>query len=182
MRGRTTSALAAALLTAAVATGCGSSSSLPSAQGSSSTPSTSSAQSHPTPGQSCITPGDDSGVVGLPACQTQAPVYPPSPTASPAGFHRLTYSHQPGPVPQAPTVTLTGPDGGTVGLTLQSVTTASGVHASIGATAGGKNLAWHTVSEGDNLTEAGFAFHIIKIWVMPTASTDAVDLTATPVG
>ncbi|WP_194925936.1 hypothetical protein [Catenulispora pinisilvae] len=179
---RSISALGAALLTAAVAAGCGSSGSEPSTQTPGTSSTTSAAPSQPTTGQTCLTPGDDSGITGLPACETQAPQYPPSPTASPTGFQRLTYAHEPGPVPQAPTVTLTRSDGTKVELTLEWAGATSGVQARISIAAQEKQPVVHTVAEGDNVVEAGYTFHIIKIWVMPTPATDAVDLTATPVG
>ena len=130
-------------------------------------------------------PGADSDVPGLPACETRPPDYPQAPSASPRGFHRLTYSHEPGPVPQQATLRLTRPDGVQVAVTLESVDKKPArAQADIGIQAVPATTPpkWQTVTEGATLTAAGFTFHILKIWAMDTPSTDAVDLIATPVG
>jgi hypothetical protein len=79
-----------------------------------------------------------------------------------------------------PTVALTRPDGVQVNLTLAQAV--AGPTAKIGIAAAGATTTWHTVGEGADFTEAGFTVHVLKIWLMPTPATDAVDLVATPVG
>lgn len=184
MSRRIAPALGGALLTVALAAGCGSGSH-PASQGPTSAPPQETASTPPEPssGQTCVTPGSNPGMVGLPACDTQAPELPPAPTASPAGFQRLTFTHQPGPVPQGPSVTLTRADGVPVALTLEFAgPAAGGAQATIGITAGGKASPVRKVADGDDFTDAGYTFHIVKIWVMSTPAGDAVDLIATPAG
>lgn len=184
MSRRIASTLGGTLLTVALTAGCGSGSH-PSSQGPTSAPprETTSTPAQPNDGLTCLLPGSDPGTTGLPACDTQAPELPPPPTESPAGFHRLTFSHQPGPVPQSPNVTLTRADGVRVELTLETVATAaSGAQASVGVTVAGKASPWQKVTDGSDFTDAGYTFHIVKIWVMSTPAGDAVDLTAAPVG
>ena len=168
-----------------LAAGCSSAASKsPEASGTPTMPATPPTQAPPTgpsPGQTCNMPGGASDVPGLPMCETQAAQSPPPPTATPDGFQRLTYSHEPGPVPQQASLTLTRDDGVKVGLILDDVQAKGGGQANIGIHAlPGNQPKWHTVTAGTTFTEAGYTFHILKIWVMPTASTDAVDLIATP--